>query len=74
MDNSEKRRAMRMAIYHLTMGALLFVVATLVLVTKNFGNTSLDTNFSYLLGGLFLVYGIFRLYRGIVEVRNWRQA
>ena len=58
---------MRMT-YDLTMAILLLAMAAVMLLAEKFKIeqiVSVDSTFRYLFGGICLLYGGFRLYRGI---------
>jgi uncharacterized membrane protein HdeD (DUF308 family) len=55
---------------HLGMGIFYVIVGLLILYVKHFGAMELPTIFAYLLGALMIVYGIFRIWRGVVDFRN----
>lgn len=58
---------MRMT-YDLTMAVLLLGMAAVMLLAQKFkieALTSIDPTFRYMFGGICLLYGGFRLYRGI---------
>jgi len=54
---------------HLGMGVVYVVIAAMILTLKYFGTMVLDASFAYILGGLMLLYGIFRIYRGVQGMR-----
>jgi hypothetical protein len=53
----------------LGMGVLYLVIAGMILTMKYFGTMALDAKFAYILGGMMLAYGLFRIYRGIQGMR-----
>lgn len=55
---------------HLGMGIFYVVVGLLILYVKHFGAMELPTTFAYALGALMIVYGVFRIWRGVVDFRN----
>lgn len=60
-------RIMRM-IYDLSMAVIILGTAVLLLLAEKLNIAqllSVDPMFRYLMGGVFLLYGGFRLYRGI---------
>jgi hypothetical protein len=70
-DFREKQRksyTMMRTIYDLSMAVIILGMAVLLLLAKQFGLESfmgIDPMFRYLMGSVFLLYGGFRLYRGI---------
>lgn len=55
---------------HLGMGTLYIILAYFVISVQSFGSIALGPVMSYVLGGLLLVYGGFRFYRGFVQMRS----
>lgn len=53
----------------LGMGFFYIIIGLAILSLKYFGNMELSPAYSYILGSLMLLYGAFRIYRGI---RNFR--
>lgn len=70
-DFREKQRksyTMMRTIYDLSMAVIILGMAVLLLLAERFGLVSfmgIDPMFRYLMGSVFLLYGGFRLYRGI---------
>jgi hypothetical protein len=56
------------------MGVVYLLFAGLVIYAKHFGTIGLSETVSYALGGLMALYGIFRLYRGIADIRQSRRT
>lgn len=56
------------------MGVLYIVIGGMILFVKYFGTMELSTGFAYVLGGLMVAYGIFRIYRGFQAMRNNRRS
>jgi predicted phage tail protein len=52
------------------MGAFYIVVGALVLYIKHFGAMELPSALAYGLGTLMVVYGIFRIWRGVIDMRQ----
>ncbi len=69
-DNQKKNYTKFRGIIHFTMGILyvLMGIASVYLVKIGFFN--LDLSMGYLIGGLMLAYGIFRIFRGIQRLRG----
>ncbi len=61
------------AVWHIVMGCILLGISFLVLKYRSFGNITLDPPaVAYALGGLLIVYGLFRIWRGYAEVKEAR--
>ena len=72
--NMRNRNYMRFrSTLHIGMGMFYIVVGTLILYVKYFGAMELPTGVAYALGSLMLLYGIFRLWRGLTDMRNNRR-
>lgn len=54
----------------LGMGVLYLVISGMILTLKYFGSMALGNNLAYALGGLMFLYGLFRIYRGVMGLRN----
>ncbi|HXS38481.1 MAG TPA: DUF308 domain-containing protein [Flavipsychrobacter sp.] len=57
----------------LGMGILYIIIGALIIYARYFGTMELTTAFAYVLGGLMVVYGIFRIVRGLSGLRNSRR-
>lgn len=57
-------------IMHLTMGVFYLVIGCLVIYVKYFGAIELSSGLAYTLGGLMIIYGIFRLWRGFSSLKQ----
>jgi hypothetical protein len=55
---------------HIAMGIFYLFLGCMVIYIKAFGAMELSGGFAYALGGLMLAYGIFRIYRGVADMRN----
>jgi hypothetical protein len=55
---------------HVAMGVLYLVIGSLVLYVKYFGAMELSSGIAYTLGTMMLLYGLFRLWRGITYMRQ----
>lgn len=53
----------------LGMGVLYVVIAGMIITLKYFGSVALGSGLAYALGGMMLLYGLFRIYRGIQGMR-----
>jgi hypothetical protein len=65
LDNRAKGYRMRRSIMDYGMGAFIFFLGIFFLLAPRFGVTfGIDDLFRYLFGGLCIIYGLFRIYRG----------
>ncbi|RYG54082.1 MAG: C4-dicarboxylate ABC transporter [Chitinophagaceae bacterium] len=55
---------------HIGMGIMYILIGSLVLYIKYFGAMELPSGLAYVLGTMMLLYGIFRLWRGITFMRQ----
>lgn len=55
---------------HLGMGVVYLLMSGLVIYAKHFGTISLSEGTAYAMGTLLALYGVFRLYRGIADIRQ----
>ncbi|HTN47002.1 MAG TPA: hypothetical protein VL098_11695 [Flavipsychrobacter sp.] len=55
---------------HFGMGSVYIIFGILVLYVKYFGSIQLSSGIAYTLGGLMALYGAFRIWRGIVMLRQ----
>lgn len=58
------------ATMHIGMGAVYLVLAAVVVYYSYFGMIPLSPGSSYAISGLMLLYGAFRIYRGIAGMRQ----
>jgi hypothetical protein len=75
MDHEERNRSKRgyqqfKAIMHIGMGSFYIAIAALLFAVRHFGAVELPSTMAYVLGAMMLLYGIFRIWRGIVDIRN----
>jgi hypothetical protein len=70
-ENSRGYSTFRMGL-DLGMGVLYVCIGLLILYMKHFGGMELPSTFANVLGGLMVVYGVFRLYNGIKTLRQNR--
>jgi hypothetical protein len=64
-DRRKQGYALRRAILDYGMGVIIFGIGIVLLLAPKLGLTvQLDDTLRYCLGGLFLLYGGFRVYRG----------
>lgn len=54
---------------HIGMGVFYLVISFLLFYLNTFGAMELPTGMAYTLGALMLVYGLFRIWRGIMDLR-----
>lgn len=59
-----------MTIIHLVMGVVFLFFGGFTIANQSFGAMMLDPWQAYGLGGLLVVYGIFRIWRGIADMRR----
>lgn len=50
------------------MGAFYVIIGVVVLYLHNFGAIELSSTYAYVLGGIMVAYGGFRIYRGMAEI------
>lgn len=72
IDFRRKPKAPVRAWLHIGMGIVYLLFGILVVYVKYFGSIELSATTAYAMGALLSLYGIFRLYRGITDVRNAR--
>lgn len=51
------------------MGLLYILVATALIWAEKNGYTTFGLKFTYALGAVFVIYGLFRLYRALIQKR-----
>jgi len=65
LDNRSRSYRIRRSIMDYGMGAIIFFIGIALLLAPLFGVAfNVDNSFRYLFGGLCIVYGLFRIYRG----------
>jgi uncharacterized membrane protein len=65
LDNRSKRYKVRRSIMDYGMGIIIFCLGIFFMLAPHFGvQFGIDDMFRYLFGGLCMIYGIFRVYRG----------
>jgi len=71
-ERREKSFTLLRSVYNITMAILVLAMAVVMLFGERFGIEALDAFITpidpllrYMFGGLCLLYGLFRLYRGI---------
>jgi hypothetical protein len=65
LDNRAKGYRMRRSIMDYGMGTIIFCLGIFFLMAPRFGVVfDIDKTFRFLFGGLCMIYGLFRVYRG----------
>ncbi|WP_123985357.1 hypothetical protein [Taibaiella soli] len=54
------------------MGLVYLLVGITIVYMKVYGQVPLGPGLAYTLGGLMIVYGVFRLWRGFMDIRRSR--
>lgn len=67
MENNRTYRSFRSTL-DMGMGAIYIFVGVIVLYGKYNGAFQLNASLAYFLGAIMVLYGIFRIYRGLKEV------
>lgn len=57
------------ATMHLGMGTIYIVLGLIVIYVRAFGTMELSATFAYILSGFMVLYGAFRIWRGIADFR-----
>jgi|GEM_PF-1395576 len=70
MEQSGTYSAFRTSL-DMAMGAVYIIIGVVVFTMRYFGTVELPTGTSWALGGLLLLYGAFRIYRGLTAI--WRK-
>ena len=55
---------------HIVMGILLIILAWAMVAYRKFGELELSTMTAYVLGGILVIYGLFRIWRGTRELKE----
>lgn len=73
-ERNEKNKAYKnfRSVLHLGMGALYIALGVFVMYFKSFGAYTLPISLAYVFGILMLVYGAFRVWRGMADFRMKR--
>lgn len=58
---------------NIIMGLIYLISGALVLNWKYFGSMSLTPAYAYILGGILCAYGLFRIYRGMQDMKMNRR-
>ncbi|RYD59509.1 MAG: hypothetical protein EOP56_01195 [Sphingobacteriales bacterium] len=61
------------ATMHIGMGIFYLLIGASVIYIKYFGAMELPTGFAYVLGSLMLLYGGFRIWRGIMDMKQMKR-
>ena len=61
------------AVLHLGMGGVYLLFGSIIIAYQNFGTLGLSPAMAYGIGGMMLLYGVFRLWRGVVGMRELRR-
>jgi hypothetical protein len=69
-NNNRKSFAKLGATRHVVMGIIYLLMALLLFYVKRFGSIELPNGVVYALSVLLVIYGAFRLWRGIADFRN----
>lgn len=62
------------SIMHLCMGLVYIVFGLLVVYVKYFGTMQLPAGVAYTLGGIMIIYGIFRIWRGFAAFKQRKRS
>jgi hypothetical protein len=54
---------------HIGMGVFYLIISFLLFYANAFGAMELPTGMAYALGTLMLAYGVFRIWRGVMDLR-----
>lgn len=61
------------ATMHVTMGGFYLLFGSVILYLKSFGNMELSPVLAYSIGIMMLLYGAFRIWRGLTDMRMNRK-
>lgn len=61
------------SVLHIGMGGIYLLFGSIIIMYQNFGSLDLTPTMAYSIGGLMLLYGAFRLYRGLADMRQMRR-
>ncbi len=67
-DKSTGYGGMRSSL-HIVMGVIYLILGGIAVVGKYFGKFELDPLKAYLLGGIMILYGAFRIWRAVQDMR-----
>lgn len=57
-------------IVHICIGIIYIGIGILTIYANNHGFIEVQPTFSYIMCGLFSIYGLFRIYRGFLRVKG----
>lgn len=57
-------------ILSIAVGILYIILGIYIIILKKFFHISLEGAIPYFLGGVLMIYGIFRIYRAIYKMKN----
>jgi hypothetical protein len=58
----------------MSMGAIYMIMGVILFSMRYFGTVELGTTAAFVLGGIMVLYGAFRIYRGYVAINNRRRS
>lgn len=58
----------------MSMGAIYVILGAILFMMHNFGTVELGSTASFVLGGIMVLYGAFRIYRGYVAINSRRRS
>ena len=75
MNNEDSRGENRgyrnvRSVLHIGMGGVYLLFGSIIIAYQNFGTLGLSPVMAYTIGGLMLLYGVFRLWRGFAGMRE----
>ena len=71
MEENKSYKSFRTSL-DLGMGIFYILIGAFVIYAKYFGTMELPGTYAYILGSLMILYGIFRVYRGLAVVMRKR--
>lgn len=72
MENNFEQTPKWRSWWHIAMGVMYVFFALLILNLKSFGSIELGNNVTYALSALLAFYGLFRIYRGVQDLKKSR--
>jgi hypothetical protein len=61
------------SVMHIGMGGIYLLFGGIIIAYRNFVTVQLSAAMAYGIGGLMVLYGAFRLYRGFADMRQMRR-